>query len=520
MKKQIRKKKGVGKAILLACVLITLASVIAAADPHVGQSSNVVMIGGPNVASGGTLPTSGPAGGLGDFTFTSMAPGSVSLANLAGYDTVVLNVASTQMACDANTLSATAKADLNTFVANGGKMIIYDSECNFGGSVDYSWLSYPFTTTNPGPIGYPGGTLTIVEDNVLSHNTITNPHYIDTAAITSQTDAVSDMNVVDLTSVDPHWGLDMTGTNYLGDSGAVHICARSGTGLYIYNGLDMDYIVSAVGPSGGGQLAKTWLQELQAPMSGQDAPICGIPPIGIALIPGSATNMVGEDHMVTATLTDLFGIPKVGVLVTFEVTSGPNAGTTGTCSTNADCTSDANGQVSFTFTGDAGVGTDVIVACFINDAGAKKCSVEVEKEWTTPPYIEVPVDVKPTSCRNPLNVNDNGVLPVAILGTSSFDATKVDINTVRLETVSPLRSALEDVATPFVPYTGKKAPFDCTTAGPDGYIDLTLKFDAQSVIAALGTVADGDVKVLHVTGKQIGGTDIIGEDVVVILKKK
>ncbi len=51
-------------------------------------------------------------------------------------------------------------------------------------------------------------------------------------------------------------------------------------------------------------------------------------------------------------------------------------------------------------------------------------------------------------------------------------------------------------------------------------MDITLKFDAQSVIAALGPVADGEVRVLHLTGKLKDGTDIIGEDVVVILKKK
>lgn len=72
--------------------------------------------------------------------------------------------------------------------------------------------------------------------------------------------------------------------------------------------------------------------------------------------------------------------------------------------------------------------------------------------------LEVPVDIRPTSCPNPLNVGEKGVLPVAILGTSSFDVTKVDPASVRLEGVAPLRSALEDVGAPFTPFTGKK---DC-----------------------------------------------------------
>jgi hypothetical protein len=35
---------------------------------------------------------------------------------------------------------------------------------------------------------------------------------------------------------------------------------------------------------------------------------------------------------------------------------------------------------------------------------------------------------------------------------------------------------------------------------PDGTTDLTLKFKAQEVIAALGEVGDGDVLVLSLTG--------------------
>jgi hypothetical protein len=63
---------------------------------------------------------------------------------------------------------------------------------------------------------------------------------------------------------------------------------------------------------------------------------------------------------------------------------------------------------------------------------------------------------------------------------------------------------------------------DCTTAGPDGYLDLTAKFDAPSIANALGPVADGDVKMLKLTGtlkEEFGETSIGGEDVVVIIKK-
>jgi hypothetical protein len=37
----------------------------------------------------------------------------------------------------------------------------------------------------------------------------------------------------------------------------------------------------------------------------------------------------------------------------------------------------------------------------------------------------VPVDIKPRSCPNPMNVTERAVLPAAILGTEDFDVTGV-----------------------------------------------------------------------------------------------
>jgi len=137
-----------------------------------------------------------------------------------------------------------------------------------------------------------------------------------------------------------------------------------------------------------------------------------------------------------------------------------------------------------------------------------------------PPHVKsnVPIDIKPQYCPNPLNVKSRGVLPVAILGTNNFDVTKVDIESVRLEGVAPLRSAFEDVATPFEPFTGKEETSDCKAVGLDGFQDLTLKFDSQAVVDALGKVEHGDVRIVTLDGKLSDGTPIVGEDVVIILK--
>jgi hypothetical protein len=138
------------------------------------------------------------------------------------------------------------------------------------------------------------------------------------------------------------------------------------------------------------------------------------------------------------------------------------------------------------------------------------------------PKIEVPVDVHPTSCPNPVNVGSKGLTPVAILGTETFDVSTVDPATVMLQGIAPIRWAIEDVATPYEPFLGKEGPYACNTDGPDGYFDLTLKFETQALAEALGVVYDRAVVVVTLTGslkEEFGGTQIVGEDVVIILKK-
>ena len=134
--------------------------------------------------------------------------------------------------------------------------------------------------------------------------------------------------------------------------------------------------------------------------------------------------------------------------------------------------------------------------------------------------IAVPIDIKPTSCPNPLNVGSKGVLPVAILGTPDLDVTVIDPASVKLEGIAPLRWSIEDVATPIA---NGAEECDCTTEGPDGFDDLTLKFDMEEVVDALDAVNDGDVQPLSLTGNlrpEYGsGTMVEGSDCVAILKK-
>lgn len=126
----------------------------------------------------------------------------------------------------------------------------------------------------------------------------------------------------------------------------------------------------------------------------------------------------------------------------------------------------------------------------------------------------VDVDIKPGSCPNPLNIKGVGVLPVAVLGTADFDVFTIDPASVRLGRVAPTLNSYEDVSTPVADSEDECA---CTTEGPDGYVDLTLKFDPQEIIAMLGEVNDGDEFSVTLTAKDIGGLHIKGSDCVVIV---
>jgi len=126
--------------------------------------------------------------------------------------------------------------------------------------------------------------------------------------------------------------------------------------------------------------------------------------------------------------------------------------------------------------------------------------------------VEVALDIKPGSCPNPINGVSLGLLPAALLGTAGFDVNDVDVSSLRLAGVPPIRSDYADVAAPFA---GQLC--GCSNAGADGFLDLALKFDTQEIFDALGPSPSGE-RVLTLTGTLLDGTPIEGQDCVVIVR--
>jgi hypothetical protein len=153
---------------------------------------------------------------------------------------------------------------------------------------------------------------------------------------------------------------------------------------------------------------------------------------------------------------------------------------------------------------------------------------ETQVHWMleAPPEGTAVLDIKPGSCRNPFNIKNfeflggsnrkkGGVMPVAILGGEGFDVTEINISSVRLNGVPPLRQGqrYNDVAGP----GESDGPCSCPEEGSDGCEDLLLKFSNQEIAATrliLSIPVPGEQWTLTITGELDDGTSFQASDCV------
>ena len=143
--------------------------------------------------------------------------------------------------------------------------------------------------------------------------------------------------------------------------------------------------------------------------------------------------------------------------------------------------------------------------------------------------VPASLDIRPGGCPNPFNMragdlaengNDRkgGVLPAALLGSEGFNVRDVDLASVRLEGIAPLdiQPHFDDVSRPVT----EGSPCACISEGPDGRLDLVLKFSNQEIARALGargTPHAGDVLELTLTGALRDGSAFEAVDCVTIV---
>lgn len=113
-------------------------------------------------------------------------------------------------------------------------------------------------------------------------------------------------------------------------------------------------------------------------------------------------------------------------------------------------------------------------------------------------FIPVQIDIKPGETPNAVNPRDQGVVPVAILSSPSFDATQVDPATVRF---GPAAAAPADGG-------------HTEDVNKDGLPDLVFQFPTPATGIACGDTFE------VLTGKILSGTAIRGSDSVVTVSCK
>ena len=117
------------------------------------------------------------------------------------------------------------------------------------------------------------------------------------------------------------------------------------------------------------------------------------------------------------------------------------------------------------------------------------------------PLTQVDIDIKPGSDPNSINLCSEGVVPVAILGSDSFDVNDIDSDTLRL-------------ADSEVKVAGRSDRELCSVedVNDDGILDLVCHF----VTVELG-LTGGDTEAT-VRGELLDGTPFEGTDSVNLVK--
>lgn len=115
------------------------------------------------------------------------------------------------------------------------------------------------------------------------------------------------------------------------------------------------------------------------------------------------------------------------------------------------------------------------------------------------PYLSVAIDIKPGSDENTINLGSNGIVQVAILSTTTFDATTVDPTSVSLAGASVKLKGNGTYQTSSQDLNG------------DGLLDLIVH-----VVTSALQLSDGDVAAT-LTGQTNAGQAIQGKDLVRIV---
>jgi len=136
--------------------------------------------------------------------------------------------------------------------------------------------------------------------------------------------------------------------------------------------------------------------------------------------------------------------------------------------------------------------------------------------------LKLALDIKPGGCPNSFNRSSNGVLPVSLLGTPTFDVHTINKSTVVISRADGVGGSVhphEGPPGPHSVYSDTGTPFEgedceCSEDEGDGITDLSMKFVSQEVVTALqlNGLPAGSLVPLNVTGLLTDGTAFTSTD--------
>lgn len=152
--------------------------------------------------------------------------------------------------------------------------------------------------------------------------------------------------------------------------------------------------------------------------------------------------------------------------------------------------------LNFTVDGQTTVLVDEIP---ISQIPAEGYGIEVTETGTTIAFIPVTIDIKPNSYLNSINLGSKGVIPVAILGSKTFDVKQINSSTIIFAN-APIK--LKNNGQPMISYEDINA---------DSFIDAVIQVSTQAM-----HLTQNDTKA-NLEGKLFNETVIKGADSVRII---
>ncbi len=259
-----------------AAVLAKTSTVAHATASDSAPSANVALVPGfhaPKYSPTETLPGF-PTAELPGYHFGAVPLGSVTTANLSGYDTLVV------YGLRWGDLSSSEQAAISAF-AQTGKVIIWDADST--GAQDYGSFVHPFSTKSSGAKGGSYGSVVRFPDgSPLASSNPSSALYLDPAALSASTHLIGHMNV--LVSPAAGWSPGLLAANgKIPDLSSVVAWGYGSTathaGMVIYSGIDADAFDDSASPN---YAIKELGIQLAAPFSrtgdASCAPNCSPPP--------------------------------------------------------------------------------------------------------------------------------------------------------------------------------------------------------------------------------------------------